>query len=132
MSRNMSRKSPAARLLLAASAMSLVIVPTAPAAAFNPFSRPTARAFNSFTHAPPRAFNPFARSAAIKVTSMTTQVSTVLRSPSQPGGWVMINPQPLPPRVQQGGSVTRPGSWVTINPQPLPPRIGIGGASTAR
>jgi hypothetical protein len=35
--------------------------------------------------------------------------------------WVMLNPQPLPPRTVY---VSQPsyGGWVMLNPQPLPPR----------
>lgn len=46
--------------------------------------------------------------------------------PTTPGGKSSINPQPLPPRIQQqaagGSNVYRPGSRVMINPQPLPPK----------
>jgi len=35
------------------------------------------------------------------------------------GDEVMLNPQPLPPRVTQFSY----GDEVTINPQPLPPRV---------
>lgn len=38
--------------------------------------------------------------------------------------WVLLNPQPLPPRdirVVIGGAL-RDLSWVLLNPQPLPPR----------
>jgi len=38
------------------------------------------------------------------------------------GDEVMLNPQPLPPRVQFSY-----GDEVTINPQPLPPRVSIYG-----
>lgn len=44
-----------------------------------------------------------------------------------PGGKVSINPQPLPPRVQQQtdvGADFRMGSRIMINPQPLPPKSG--------
>ncbi|QOZ43797.1 hypothetical protein XH89_10115 [Bradyrhizobium sp. CCBAU 53340] len=47
-----------------------------------------------------------------------------------PGGKSSINPQPLPPRVEQqttgGGTIFRPGSRLTINPQTTAsPRTGI-------
>ena len=53
--------------------------------------------------------------------------SAASQSTFRPGSWVMINPQPLPPRYQ---STLRPGGWVMLNPQPLPPRVG--GAGTFR
>jgi len=45
-----------------------------------------------------------------------------------PGAKSSINPQPLPPRIQQlpgrvaGSSTMVPGARIMINPQPLPPR----------
>ena len=40
--------------------------------------------------------------------------------------WIVLNPQPLPPKVQ---FVNRqfPSDWVTLNSQPLPPRVFRGG-----
>ncbi len=38
--------------------------------------------------------------------------------------WVLLNPQPLPPRAISPlvGGALRDLSWVLLNPQPLPPR----------
>jgi hypothetical protein len=49
-----------------------------------------------------------------------------------PGAKSSINPQPLPPRIQQlpgrvaGSSTMGPGARIMINPQPLPPRQSNG------
>ena len=55
----------------------------------------------------------------LAVTAPLAPVSaeTVLR---RPGGTVMLNPQPLPPRW-----IFRPGGTVMLNPQPLPPRLTV-------
>lgn len=38
--------------------------------------------------------------------------------------YVMLNPQPLPPRYLYSSSVSsNPGVTVQLNPQPLPPRV---------
>jgi hypothetical protein len=39
--------------------------------------------------------------------------------------WVLLNPQPLPPKTVY---VSPPsyGGWVSLNPQPLPPRYWWG------
>jgi hypothetical protein len=64
----------------------------------------------------------FAGASKPGVTAFAASSQTAAR----PGSWAMLNPQPLPPRVQS--SASRPGGWAMINPQPLPPRIAQGGA----
>jgi hypothetical protein len=46
-----------------------------------------------------------------------------VQSHVNPGVWSSLNPQPLPPRVQQSVGRVNPGVWSSLNPQPLPPRV---------
>jgi hypothetical protein len=64
---------------------------------------------------------------SVAVTAITPAFSASIRG-QRPGGWVMLNPQPLPPR----NLTTTPGGWGMLSPQPLPPRILRNGAGVFR
>jgi hypothetical protein len=45
------------------------------------------------------------------------------KSASSPGSKVMLNPQPLPPRIKETTAIRSNTSNVMLNPQPLPPKV---------
>jgi hypothetical protein len=56
--------------------------------------------------------------ASVKIPVFTGSSLVTIKNP---GGPVMINPQPLPPGGASRGFFS-PGSKVMLNPQPLPPK----------
>ena len=49
--------------------------------------------------------------------------SDFLSAQPLPGSKESLNPQPLPPKVQNGPQRLSPGSKQSLNPQPLPPKV---------
>jgi hypothetical protein len=54
--------------------------------------------------APASAATQFGRLAYTRLSSAAYSMRS--QSAARPGSWVMLNPQPLPPRVYRGGGVT--------------------------